>query len=77
MKHPYEEDDDEIQTYYSQCLNKLNNDNFSPSYIELRKKLPHDIFSLAQLLNQKNKIIDVLVNHIKSDEIESLSSALE
>lgn len=76
VKHPYEEDDEQ-GTYYTKCLKKADNDNFSPDYIQLSRKLPHDIYSLPQVLAQRNKIMNILFQHLKSCEMESLQSALE
>lgn len=77
VKHPYEEDDEDSNLHYSLCLNKWNNENFSPDFVELSKKLPKDIYSLPQLLAQKNEIVNLLVNHLRTCNMDALQPALE
>ena len=76
VKHPFEEDDDVQSSHFSNCLNKWNNENFAPEFIELKKKLPFDI-SLPQLLARKSEIAEVLTAHLKSCDVDSLQPALE
>lgn len=76
VKHPYQEDDEEI-THYAQTLTKWTTENFSPGYYELRKQLPNDVTTLPQLLVQKDDIMKALLDHMKSCDIESLQPTLE
>ncbi|CAK9187540.1 unnamed protein product, partial [Ilex paraguariensis] len=76
VKHPYEEEDEENGTFYSRCLKRLKNDNFSAEFTELCKVLPHDV-SLPELIVQKQKLVDILISHIKSCDLEALPPALE
>lgn len=77
VKHPYEEDDASDSPYYSQCLNKWVDENFSPDFLELRKKLPKDIYSLPLLIAHEKEIVEVLTNHLKSCDMDALQPALE
>lgn len=77
VKHPYEEEDEDDGTFYSRCLKRLKNDNFSAEFTELCKVLPHDVYSLPQLIVQQHKLVDTLVSHIKSCDLEALPPALE
>lgn len=76
VKHPYEEEDEENGTFYSRCLKRLKNDNFSAEFTELCKVLPHDV-SLPELIVQKQKLVDILISHVKSCDLEALPPALE
>ena len=78
VKHPFEEDDDEVDTgcHFSHCLMKWSNENFSPDFIELKKKL-QSVISLPQLLQRLSEITEILISHLNNCDFDSLQPALE
>ena len=76
MGHKYESESEGSKTYFFSALEKWGDLNLTQSYDEFRKELPATQ-TLPQILQQKDKIVAVLLKHIKLANPLSLQPLLE
>ncbi|XP_033340653.2 small subunit processome component 20 homolog [Megalopta genalis] len=76
VAHRNEENDGEIETYFYQTLQKWNVLNLTEDYCSLKKKV-RDIVTLPQLINQKQFVIDTLIEYLEKKDVLFLQPVLE
>ncbi|XP_078042078.1 small subunit processome component 20 homolog [Augochlora pura] len=76
VTHRNEEDDEEVETYFHQTLQKWNVLNLTEEYCSLKKKV-RDIVTLPQLINQKQFVIDTLIEYLEKNDVLFLQPVLE
>ncbi|KZC04815.1 Small subunit processome component 20 like protein, partial [Dufourea novaeangliae] len=74
--HRNEEDDDEVETYFHQTLQKWNFLNLTEGYCSFKKKV-RDIVTLPQLINQKQFVIETLIEYLEQKDVLFLQPILE
>ncbi|XP_076286265.1 small subunit processome component 20 homolog [Lasioglossum baleicum] len=70
------EEDDEVETYFHQTLQKWNLLNLTEGYCSFKKQV-RDIITLAQLINQKQFVIDTLLEYLEKKDVLFLQPILE
>ncbi|XP_016914705.1 small subunit processome component 20 homolog [Apis cerana] len=76
VSHRNEENDEETETYFYQTLQKWNFLNLTEGYCSFKKKV-RNIVTLPQLINQKQFIIDTLIEYLEKRDILFLQPILE
>ncbi|XP_053970584.1 small subunit processome component 20 homolog [Hylaeus volcanicus] len=76
VAHRNEEDDEEVETYFHQTLQKWNLLNLTEGYCSFKKKV-RDIITLPQLINQKQFVIDTLIEYLEKKDVLFLQPILE
>ncbi|XP_076171321.1 small subunit processome component 20 homolog [Ptiloglossa arizonensis] len=76
VAHRNEEDNEEVETYFHQTLQKWNFLNLTEGYCIFKKKL-RDIVTLPQLINQKQLVIDTLIEYLEMKDVLFLQPILE
>ncbi|KAG6800475.1 small subunit processome component 20 [Apis mellifera caucasica] len=76
VSHRNEENDEETETYFYQTLQKWNFLNLTEGYCSFKKKV-RNIVTLPQLINQKQFVIDTLIEYLEKRDILFLQPILE
>ncbi|XP_043248533.1 small subunit processome component 20 homolog [Colletes gigas] len=76
VAHRNEENDEEVETYFHQTLKKWNFLNLTEGYCSFKKKV-RDIVTLPQLINQKQFVIDMLIEYLEKKDVLFLQPILE
>ncbi|CAK9797535.1 Small subunit processome component 20 homolog [Anthophora quadrimaculata] len=76
VTHRNEENDEEIETYFHETLQKWNYLNLTEGYGSFKKKV-RNIITLPQLINQKQFVIDTLIEYLEKKDVLFLQPILE
>lgn len=76
VAHRNEEVDEEAETYFYQTLQKWNFLNLTEEYCNFKKTVRH-IVTLPQVINQKQFVIDTLLEYLKKKDVLFLQPILE
>ncbi|XP_029678623.1 small subunit processome component 20 homolog [Formica exsecta] len=74
--HRYEDNCEEVETYFHQTLQKWNVLNLTDGYIAFKKQV-RDIITLPQLIHKKQYVIDTLMEYLKKQDPLFLQPILE
>ncbi|XP_076242844.1 small subunit processome component 20 homolog [Calliopsis andreniformis] len=74
--HRNEEEDEEVETYFHQTLQKWNFLNLTEGYCNFKREV-RDIVTLPQLINQKQFVIDKLIEYLQKKDVLFLQPILE
>ncbi|KAL6428059.1 hypothetical protein ACFW04_008441 [Cataglyphis niger] len=74
--HRYEDNCEEVETYFHQTLQKWNVLNLTDGYIAFKKQV-RDIITLPQLIHKKQYVIDTLMEYLKKRDPLFLQPILE
>lgn len=70
------EENEEIETYFHQTLQKWNFLNLTEGYCNFKREV-RDIVTLTQLINQKEYVVDKLIEYLERKDISFLQPILE
>nr|XP_034172664.1 small subunit processome component 20 homolog [Osmia lignaria] len=70
------EENEEIETYFHQTLQKWNFLNLTEGYCNFKREV-RDIVTLTQLINQKEYVVDKLIEYLERRDISFLQPILE
>ncbi|KOX69407.1 Small subunit processome component 20 like protein [Melipona quadrifasciata] len=76
VAHRNEENEEEIETYFHQTLQKWNFLNLTEGYCSFKRKV-RDIVTLPQLVNQKQFVVDTLIEYLQKKDVLFLQPILE
>ncbi|KAF3425764.1 hypothetical protein E2986_10060 [Frieseomelitta varia] len=76
VAHRNEENEEEIETYFHQTLQKWNFLNLTEGYCSFKRKV-RDIVTLPQLVNQKQFVVDTLIEYLEKKDVLFLQPILE
>ncbi|XP_017792054.1 PREDICTED: small subunit processome component 20 homolog [Habropoda laboriosa] len=76
VAHRNEENNEEIETYFHETLQKWNYLNLTEGYSNFKKKV-RNIITLPQLVNQKQFVIDTLIEYLEKKDVLFLQPILE
>ncbi|XP_003702176.2 small subunit processome component 20 homolog [Megachile rotundata] len=70
------EENDEVETYFHETLQKWNFLNLTEGYCSFKKEV-RDVVTLTQLINQKEFVVNKLIEYLKKKDISFLQPILE
>lgn len=76
VAHRNEENEEEIETYFHQTLQKWNFLNLTEGYCSFKRKV-RDVVTLPQLVNQKQFVVDTLIEYLEKKDVLFLQPILE
>ncbi|XP_035727395.1 small subunit processome component 20 homolog isoform X1 [Vespa mandarinia] len=76
VAHKNEENNEEVETYFHETLQKWNFLNLTEGYCTFKRQV-RDIVTLPQLLNKKQHVMDLLLEYIKKQDVLFLQPILE
>ncbi|XP_072743036.1 small subunit processome component 20 homolog [Anoplolepis gracilipes] len=74
--HRYEDNSEEVETYFHETLQKWNVLNLTDGYVAFKKQV-RDIITLPQLIHKKQYVIDTLMEYLKKRDPLFLQPILE
>lgn len=77
MPHRYEVESEKEETYLYQAVEKWNLLNLTEKWILFQKELGKGITTLPELLNNKERIVELFLKHLRKQTEFSLQPVLE
>lgn len=78
VAHEYETETEEDECYFYRCVQKWNVLNLTESYDAFKKEVKaHSIVTLPQLILHKDRVVEVLLKHLKLKNVLCLQPLLE
>ncbi|XP_017885246.1 small subunit processome component 20 homolog [Ceratina calcarata] len=74
--HRNEENDDEVETHFHETLQKWNFLNLTEGYCSFKRKVCN-IITLPQLINQKQFVVDTLIEYLEKKDVLFLQPMLD